>query len=484
MRRFFSIIIISILFPLSAISQERMGICNSVYSGITGEWINPAFLAGTPFKWDLNLITPHAYIDNNYVYLFQTNIPDYIADDGNTPIVVANFYNTDQGNSSKYMLENKEKSSWNKNIYLNALIQGPSLMVNIKKWTFAFNISGRGALSFTRLNKDGAELCYEGMTYDPLHNIDIPFKKFRMNTAVWEEFGISAAREIKKTRSILIKGGVSLKHLVGLDAAYYLNKSMTLYVPNDSDMYFKNISSKYGYAFGEDEFTSKKGSGKSIDLGVTFEKKTLQNSYQCPNFCNKKLGLEYAWKLGISLIDIGYLKFKENAKTYEIENKTNMWYSFTSIKLDDFSGFDSTLNSHFGDLPIPTAKGNDFTMMLPWALSVQYDYNIGYNFYINGTWVQRIPHFGMPGIDRANIISITPRYDYRRFGIAIPIVLYQYLWPRIGIAVRINNFLFVGTDKIGAFIGNRLSGADIYAGLKINALRKCNKKKNKSFLAF
>lgn len=454
-----------------------MGVCNSIYSGITGEWINPAFLAGTPYKWDMNLATIHTYLDNNYVYLYQTNVPDLVADNGETTIIVANEYNADKGINSKYMLENKEQNNWYKNVYLNALLQGPSLMVNVKKWAFAFNISGRAALSFTRLNKDGAKLLFEGSTYESLQNIDIPFRKFRMNTALWEEFGVCVAREIKKSRSTLIKAGVSIKYLKGLDAAYYLNKNMTLCVPNDSDMYFKNTSAKYGYAFDEDDFGTSKGNGKSIDLGITIEKKTLQNSYQCPNFCNKKLGLEYAWKLGISLIDIGYLKFKENAETYEINEKSNIWYNFTKIKMDGFDGFDSTMNSHFGDYPLPAATGSDFTMMLPWALSVQYDYNIGYNFFINGTWVQRIPHFGLPGIDRANTISITPRFDHRRIGIALPIVFYQYLWPRIGLAIRLNNFLFVGTDKMGALISHRLSGVDIYAGFKINVLKKCRKKK-------
>lgn len=427
------------------------------------------------------MATLHGYLDNNYVYLYQTNLPDYIADNGETEVVVHNYYNADLGKISKYMLENKEQNNWRKNVYLNALLQGPSFMIGIKKWTFAFNISGRAALSFTRLNKDGAKLFFEGQTYESLQNTDIPFKKFRLNAAIWEEFGLSAAREIKKTRGIIIKAGVSIKYLKGLDAAYYLNRNMILNIPNDSDMYFKNVTADYGYAFSEDGFGSSKGNGKSIDLGITIEKKTLQNTYQCPNFCNKKLGLEYSWKLGVSLIDIGYLKFKENASTYEINDKTNMWYNFTKLKVSDMEGLDSTLNSHFSDTPVPAANGNKFTMLLPWALSVQYDYNIGYNFFINGTWVQRIPHFGLPGIDRTNIISITPRFDHRRFGIALPIVFYQYLWPRIGLAVRLNNVLFVGTDKIGALIGHRLSGADIYAGLKISALKKCKKKGQPSF---
>jgi hypothetical protein len=479
-----SIVFFVFITSFCTYSQERVGICNSIYSGITGEWINPAYIAGTPFKWDFNLVTLHAYADNSYLYMYQANIPDVIADNGNTEIAVANAYNLEKNISSKFMIENRENHIWYNNVYVNALLQGPSLMVSVKKWAFAFSMSGRSAVSLIRFNKEGAKLLFEGLSYDPLWNKDIPFRKFRLNGAAWEEFGITVAREIKKDRKRLIKAGITIKHLKGIDAAYYLNRDMTLSVPNDSSMDFKSISADYGYAFSEDDWNSSKGRGKSIDLGITIEKKPLKNIYQCPYFCNKKLGLEYAWKLGISLIDIGYIRFKKNAAAYTVDNKSNLWINFDDVQLEDVPGFDSLMNSHFGDNYIPTPIGDKFTMMLPWALSVQYDYNIGYNFYINGTWVQRIPHFGAPGIDRADIISITPRFDHRRIGIALPIVLYQYVWPRIGLAVRLNNFLFVGTDKIGSLLGNKLSGADIYVGLKINVLKKCRKNKTKGFLSF
>lgn len=477
-----------ILFLISArtFSQERYGISNSMYAGITGSWLNPAFIASSPYRWDFNIVTLHSYLDNNYVYVFQTNVPDYVADNGNTKLVVNNAWDRYQGKSSKYMLENKEKNNWRKNIYENTLIQGPSLMFNFKKWTFGVITDGRAAVSLTRLHKTCAKLAFEGLTYDPLQNIDIDVPKFRLNGMVWDEIGISVAREIIKDRDMTIKAGVTLKHLNAFAGAYLLHKKSTLYVPNDSDLFFKNVDAKYGYALNQEDgkFLTSTGKGISMDIGVTFEKKTLKNSYQCPNFCNKKLELQYNWKLGISLIDIGYVRFKEKAQTFSIDNKSNYWFNFSNLKIDDLGGFDSTLSQHFDGNPVPTVTGTNFTMLTPWAASVQFDYNVGYNVFVNATWVQRIPHFGLPGVDRANTIAITPHYELRRFGVAMPIIMYQYLWPRIGLAFRLNNFLFVGTDKLGALIGHRLSGADIYVGLKINVLRKCNKRKSKSFLAF
>jgi hypothetical protein len=460
-------------------SQERFGISNSIYAGITNNWLNPAFMVNSPYKWDINVAMVHSYADNNYLYLYQTNIPDLAKDKGKTEIIIDNLWNSKKGNYSKYMLVNKERNSWRKNVYAGVIVQGPSLMFNIKKWTFSFQEALRASASVTRLHKTCADFVFEGQTYNPYQNIDITIPKVRANAMVWDEIGVSAAREVYVRKDYHVKGGITLKHLDGLAAAFILNDNIQIYVPNDSDMYFNNVTATYGYAFNEDDYNNsdngiyhRKGNGFSTDIGITLEKKTLSNKYQCPNFCNKKLELQYAWKLGFSLIDIGYVRFKKDAKTFFIDNKSDKWYDIDDIKTDDMDGIDSLLSDHFNKNPFPVATKTRFSMFLPWAASLQFDYNLGYNFYVNGTWVQRIPHFGLPGIDRANSIAITPRFDQRRIGIALPIVFHQYLWPRIGLALRLNNFLVVGTDKLGAFAGNRLSGADIYVILKINVFTR------------
>lgn len=466
-------------------AQERIGICNSPFAGISGLMINPAAMVNSPYKWDLNLITAHTYFDNNYVYLYQTNLPDFVSDGGKTHIYANNDYEYSAGHISKYMLYNKEKNSWRKNIYFNALAQGPSFMLSLEKWSFALGTSVRAGVSFTGMHKTGATLLYEGLSYNPLQNIDITIPRFRLNYLTWHEIAFSAGREIVKKNDILIKAGISYKYIRGLNSAYFLNEGSTLYVPNDSDLFFNNVNAKYGYTINEDNFLQSNGKGHAFDFGVIFEKKELRNKYQCPNFCNRKLELQYSWRLGISLLDIGYINFNKNAQKYQLENKSDEWYNFAAISITSIPGLDTTISEHFQGTSVPVPTENKYMMLLPMALSVQYDYNLGYNCFLNATWVQRIPHFGAPGLDRVNFISLTPRFDSRRFSISLPVVFYQYLWPRIGLAVRLNNLLFVGTDKLGAIIGHRLSGLDIYAGLKINMLKKCSKKKkNKSFFAF
>jgi hypothetical protein len=452
-----------------------------MYAGITSEWINPSFISNSPYICDFNLVTADVYSDNNYLYLYPTNVPDLLDDWGKNTPKIDNAEYKKHGSWSKYLLEDKDNNSWRKNAYVSVLAQGPSLMLSVKKWNFAFEDAARAAVSVVGISKNGAKLVFENTTYIPLQNKDLIIPRARANAAVWDEYGITAARDITNNHDWAVKGGITLKHINGYAGGYCLNKGIDISVPNDSTLYFKKLSAKFGYAANLNNPATVCGKGASTDLGVTIEKKTIKNTYQCPNFCDKQLELQYLWKLGFSLIDIGYIHFNENTNNYVIDNSTDYWVNFSKIKTKGVNGFDSLMKAHFSNL---ITSNNDFTMMLPWAASMQFNYNIGYNLYINGTWVQRIPHFGLPGIDRVNSISITPMYDTRRFGVAMPFVFYQYMWPRIGVAFRFNNFLVIGTDKIGAFIGQQLSGEDLYISLKINFLKKCKKHKRRSMPSF
>jgi len=477
------------MFFTSSFSQERYGISNSPNAGITGSLLNPASMASSPYRWDLNIVTAHSYFDNNYFYLYPARIPKLIANIGSATISVNTAWNSSEIKRSKYILKNKTHNSWRKCFYSSVLVQGPSLMFNIKRWTFGVETAVREAASLTRLHKDIVKLIFEEIDFDSFQefdiaNFNITIPKFRVNAIAWGEIGFSVAREIKRIdRDTYVKAGLTLKHINAFAGIYFLNKEIQMIIPNDSDMYFKNVNLKYGYAFNENmnntNFFVPEGKGKSMDVGITIEKKSLKNKYQCPNFCKRKLELQYSWKLGISLIDIGYVHFNKDAKTFLIENRSNYWFNLFKLKANGIEAIDSTMNAHFGDNQTPIFSGTSFTMLLPWAASIQYDYNIGYDFYVNGTWVQRIPHFGLPGVDRVNSIAITPRYEGNRIGIAMPIALYNYIWPKIGFALRINNCFIIGTDKLGAFLDHRISGEDIYVALKINVLRKCDTKKKK-----
>ena len=69
---------------------------------------------------------------------------------------------------------------------------------------------------------------------------------------------------------------------------------------------------------------------------------------------------------------------------------------------------------------------------------------------------------------RPALIAITPRYETRLFEINLPVSLYDFRDPAIGLAVRIYS-LVIGTEKLGTFLNlTDVRGMDVYFSLGIN----------------
>ena len=469
--------------------QERLGICNSVYAGVNSLWINPASIAGSPFSYDINILTVHSFLDNNDVYLYKANIPILLKNTKNE-INSNNDYNQRHGVNSKIEIYDNYNNK-NKNLYQRLLIQGPSVMFAFKKWNFAITTGIREEVSLLKVNNKLAKLAYEGMVYESLSKQYIYIPEFRLSGTAWSEIGISAATTIKQDRDKIIKAGISLKYLMGYSNLYLKHKSSTIIYQNDDDMDFYFLNAEYGHAINDSKIEVL-GRGQNVDLGVSYQKPIShrlkeKNRYYydkgqgCPYYCKPNPYLLYKWKIGLSLIDIGYLTWNKNAKTYLFTNATSTWYNFAHWAPNGIEGTDKGLNSHFNNDSTASPQKTSYTTLLPMAFSGQFDYNFGGNFYINATIVQRLPHFNTAGTDRSNLFSLTPRFDSPYLGIALPVTFYEYIYPHFGLALRLGNYLSAGTDNIMSFAGNKLSGMDLYLSLKINNLKKCKKSKNNSW---
>jgi hypothetical protein len=115
---------------------------------------------------------------------------------------------------------------------------------------------------------------------------------------------------------------------------------------------------------------------------------------------------------------------------------------------------------------------------MPMAVSLQFDYHFKKhkNLYIGAIWVQPV-RFNMHTMRRPAQIAVIPRYETKNIEVSVPISLYEYRYPRIGLAARFS-VLTIGTEKLGTYLGlGDLNGLDIYASIKIN-IGKGSCKKN------
>jgi len=128
---------------------------------------------------------------------------------------------------------------------------------------------------------------------------------------------------------------------------------------------------------------------------------------------------------------------------------------------------------------IRSFTADHFSMALPSAISIQADWNVYKNFFLNATIIKGFNHGSRQGIVRPDTYSLTPRWETSLLEVSVPMsVIYYNRWqPRIGLAVRIGYFYF-GGDAPGSLFGlSDFERTDFYAGVHffpMQLLRKQN----------
>jgi hypothetical protein len=186
----------------------------------------------------------------------------------------------------------------------------------------------------------------------------------------------------------------------------------------------------------------------------------------------------YLYRIGLSLIDLGAINFKNNAAAYHLQADSVNLSNWHQLKFSNNIEFDRTISAFFynGDSS-KSLTANHFKMGLPAAISIQVDWNICKNYFINTTIIRGFGHADGQGVVRPDIYSITPRYETKITEVSVPLSLlyYGHLQPRMGVAVRYRYF-FIGGDAPGSLLKlSNLESVDFYAGIHFFVFDKNNK---------
>ncbi len=435
-------------------AQEQLGLRLENYAGINSVLLNPAWQTTNPLAWDLNLVSAGQFVDNSYAYIQNTNLSEVL---NNTDNIYTPLDNLDNIPSDALLLDfytNNRK----KYITVSSFITGPSLSVRILEDNYLSIFTNvRTQVSTQDIP---SELDYYTAIEQTVNQFfSIP--KAQLAVMSWSEVGLSYARKIETYDGYLSIGG-SLKFLNGYEAAYAQNATdfqiaqniadtVTISTP---DIRFGYTNSNFDVAEGGNFNLNKNGSGVGLDLGVSY---TIEDGEEL-----------YKLKLGASILDIGSIRFDRFARDYRVQFPDQL--SLTSRDYDGFPTIEEALEvlsqDIYGD-PETISTGEEFTIGLPTALSLQADYMIIPMLYVNGLLVQRMP-LAKVSVKRGNLLAVTPRFEHRWFAASLPLVLYNYNRFDVGASIRLA-FLTVGTDNLGSLMGKSdFTGTDFYVGLKIN----------------
>ena len=436
-----------ILFATTAFSQERVGLANSNYAGTTGMPLNPSSMVDSKAWLDINLVGADVFAWNNFAFLSRNDY--YVWDDvfsGNIP-------------TSLYHRNGKERHAAG-----NVRVDGPSFTLSHGKNAFGFHTAARVFVSEEDLTEPHAIFLREGLDHNPQRQIDYNQQKMGAYGTAWAEVGLSYGRIVYQRGRDMINVGITAKYLMGIGHMSIYLDELDHQVVSDEDWSISNVTGQY--AMTEPGIAN--GHGFGVDLGVTYKRMLDEVGDYAPHTAQSDCGtIDYRYRIGVSLLDMGGISFNKNSLIRTFNNSTTTWNNYPDADVSNMSDIDNLIMSQFASDAGSMTNGTRYSTTIPSAVSVQFDYNLGKNFYANATWVQGFKLSKKTSGIRRSLLAITPRYETKWFEASLPISLYDYRSPQLGFAFRFYS-ITIGSDNILPFIVPMdIYSANIYASVKI-----------------
>ncbi len=457
------------LLPLSGTAQDAVGMSVGNYAGIEGSLLNPASIANSKSYLEINLLSGIIFAHNNYLRLVP-NDPN-----GNQNLEVAASIFPFFGGSGLDIVD--KYTTPDKYAFVNTRFTGPSFIYSINRHAFAFHTSFRTFTSGLDIPYDVAKFAFEGLYFSDQHFINyIHPEPFEVMSLGWNELRFSYANTFRKNYREQLTAGVALKVLLGYHG-FYLNSTQADYmVPHRDTMHIYHLDAVAGYSlpfdYSSNDFfgfrSPVRGFGLAFDLGLTYTKPSLESLRRPSHMRHDET--PYIYRVGISLLDVGYLNFNKHSRRLQFDGISATWGGLSQIEFISMDDLVDTMSLALTNSLTGLDDGSGFRMFLPSALSLQFDYNINGSFYVNAMLLQNIRYATLQ-VSRPSYVAVTPRFESNMFGVSMPITYLATNDLRIGLAIRYLYFT-IGTDKLGAYYGSTdYNGFSLYFSVKFNLLK-------------
>lgn len=442
-------------------AQEQLGIANSNYAGTDAVPLNPARLAGQ-WPWlDINFIGVDAFAWNNHVYLSRNE---------------HSFWGDVRGGMNGTINDlriNESPAAGKRHAFADLALRGPAFAISNGISSLGAHITTRAAVDVVGLSPELAHVMVNGLGYQPQFGMRVNEEDLRLSSAAWTEIGLSYARIIYNQGYQLITAGATVDYLMAHHGAALRMDRLDFAVNDTANAEVYNATGSYGFA----EPGLQSGSGFGVDLGVQFIRTETETDRYLPH--RVSTGCEpllYTWRAGFSILDLGALSYSL-PYTGNFNAASASYTDYQAIDLDGLPAVDSLFSASLGLI----SRDPKLRIGLPTALSGQFDYRVRDNVYVAANVVQNIASAKSLRLRRMNTLGIVPRFETRRFEVALPIVLHEYdiRKPGVGLMLRLNNVI-VGSDHVLPMIARTdIYGLDFYVRVKWTIFKGpyCNGKK-------
>lgn len=417
MKHLFLTILLGCTIACHAIAQNYHAVQGSSYAGSLGVANNPAGMVNTPYKWDFTVFGIQAQTSTNAVTIYNYSFLSNPA---------GSKYYFSGGNYKRYARVNANLNLFNTRIALG------------RRQSIAFGANFR---SYTNLNTSRYNFIDTLKTsgqFFAMNEANANDLTLGMTTSSWIELYGSYARTLYDDEQGRLNAGVTIKLSRGLSGAYAKLDGGRFSVSgqgNGRQYLISDANLTYGYSSNFDRwrksntrsenvnnFLAYTEGGASIDLGLEYLVKPQEVTFydEDDNY------YDYNWKFAVSLLDIGGSQYKYGTQSRFVSGvKTNI----SSISLD--RTFDSTVKTLrvFNDslatlVSQSTPISGKFNIINPTRLVVNVDRFITQAFFINAEVSVNMPSSFMKKylqVKELNFITVTPRWETKKWGFFLPI---------------------------------------------------------------
>lgn len=443
-----------------ASAQTFSGFSSGNYAGVSGVFSNPANIADSRYRFDVNLFSLHTLAANDQASFSLSNL------------------------SSSFKGDSLRNQAFGKNAgpasgMLQLDLRGPSAMFNIGKNAFAVSTRARVFANIVDIDGKLFDKISEDFNNDPSLPYSISSaENMRFTVNAWSEIGVSYGRVILKQGPHFLKGGITLKYLAGAGNGYLAIDNFNGTIDQDlilQDAYLRNTSGKIASGFGGINFSDMdvadimdmNSTGIGTDIGFVYEFRPGGSLLKQSN---------YKLKVGASLLDAGKIKYEKDMSrsgSYNIDINGSERLSlqeFDDLDIDDYNAFFESRPQYF----TPASDNNEtsYKVSLPTTLQLEVDYHVVKGLYVNANSQFALASNNSKAFNAQTYsgITVTPRYEMKRIGVYLPVNYNSLTSMNAGASVRFGP-LYMGSSSIVSALMGKSKQADIFFGFRIGILK-------------
>ena len=483
-------------------AQNYLGVMTSNYGGVMSTDLQPASFVDGRFLFDLNLGSVNVNTYQNFVSFNTSGMPggwlkSFKNDEAYNSWALPDSTFMDRHIEKRYADNSNDKMGANINLQMDLF--NFAFHIN-SKIAIGLKAKARSITNIGNVDPSFAILIEQGLDYPLLWNQKIEEQFLNVNHLTWAEVGFNYGQVVIDQEEHFLKLGATIKYLKGYSAAYFQTSNLQFNLKNNDTTQLITGNLNYGYSDNlpglienglDNKFNSNFGVG--LDLGFVYEWRPKYKDFKYDMDGETNLWMKnknkYKAKVGISLIDLGSMRFKKGglSRNFSVNNSSpfDLQSFSTASSLSDFDQIiDSLINESSAagntNWTSEQSPNSTFVMRTPTALSLQLDYQLGKYFYVNVSGVMNvILKKKDTKVIVPNQLSITPSFDWSWFGLFLPISMNEYSGFKTGLASRLGPLSIGVTDFRALFSVGKVRGAEFYLGLRLPILYSAIKDKDK-----